>query len=249
MERPYILWTGKLPQPLPDGVYRLVVGYGLNNVVCEISSRDAMNVEFWTPCPAVLADALKVSAIHTEKKRKPRFTNEEALCLLEAEEVTFSEGIGPQGPVWNAMVAECRAQTSPEGRDAADVYAPEVAPTVTQISGVATRPHKRALKELKKRFDDMQASANEDAVITGEISTAPSVTNTTRKSPHTLSYCNMCSTNAVWCVTCGNNCCNGSYGKVDGSDCHDCASAYADQDAYLQDRNSIEFAKVTEYVS
>lgn len=47
---------------------------------------------------------------------------------------------------------------------------------------------------------------------------------------HTDSYCSHCKTPMVICGTCGNNTCNGMYGRVgDEPDviCPDCPSAYA----------------------
>lgn len=61
------------------------------------------------------------------------------------------------------------------------------------------------------------------------------------KSKHILSYCPLCRTEIVKCITCGNNCCNGGYGEVNGEKCSDCPKAYDDQDLYWKDSNSIEF--------
>lgn len=43
--------------------------------------------------------------------------------------------------------------------------------------------------------------------------------------------CPMCGP-VVCCGTCGNNACNGGYGKVDGVTCTECPSAYAMMFAY-----------------
>lgn len=46
---------------------------------------------------------------------------------------------------------------------------------------------------------------------------------------HTWRYCTLCECEMVICGTCGNNCCNGGSGEVDGKPCPDCDSAYAMQ--------------------
>jgi hypothetical protein len=43
---------------------------------------------------------------------------------------------------------------------------------------------------------------------------------------HYWTYCNHCETDVVICGVCGNNCCNGGYGQVDGKTCEACPSAY-----------------------
>jgi len=50
------------------------------------------------------------------------------------------------------------------------------------------------------------------------------------KIKHTWDYCGTCKRPFVRCGTCGNNCCNSSYGEVDGETCEACASAYEKQD-------------------
>lgn len=50
------------------------------------------------------------------------------------------------------------------------------------------------------------------------------------KVKHVLDYCELCETEMVRCGTCGNNCCNGSYGEVNGAKCPDCPAAYDAQD-------------------
>ena len=57
-------------------------------------------------------------------------------------------------------------------------------------------------------------------------------------SLHYWSYCETCDDNIVKCGYCGNNCCNGGYGKLDdGSACPHCPSAYEKQntECELQD--------------
>lgn len=47
---------------------------------------------------------------------------------------------------------------------------------------------------------------------------------------HTWEDCPMCGPMVV-CGKCGNNCCNGGYGKLrDGSECDACPSAYEKQE-------------------
>lgn len=46
---------------------------------------------------------------------------------------------------------------------------------------------------------------------------------------HTIKFCNQCKCNMIVCGTCGNNCCNGGSGTVDGKPCPDCDNAYAKQ--------------------
>jgi hypothetical protein len=48
---------------------------------------------------------------------------------------------------------------------------------------------------------------------------------------HTWDYCGLCRAPFVKCATCGNNCCNGGYGSIDGKECPDCPSAYEMQDS------------------
>lgn len=43
---------------------------------------------------------------------------------------------------------------------------------------------------------------------------------------HYWTYCTMCEHNVVICGKCGNNCCNGGYGEIDGVTCTACPSAY-----------------------
>ena len=63
------------------------------------------------------------------------------------------------------------------------------------------------------------------------------------QSPHTLSYCALCETEMIRCAVCGNNCCNGGSGTVDGEKCKTCLEAYDHQDMYKQDKASVVFAK------
>lgn len=65
----------------------------------------------------------------------------------------------------------------------------------------------------------------------------------TVQSYHTLAYCSMCETDMVKCGTCGNNCCNGGSGEVDGDDCPDCEDAYDMQALYWKDISAVEFQK------
>lgn len=52
------------------------------------------------------------------------------------------------------------------------------------------------------------------------------------KPIHRREYCDHCEEFIVLCGTCGNNCCNGGYGTVNGLEpettieCPDCPSAY-----------------------
>jgi len=44
-------------------------------------------------------------------------------------------------------------------------------------------------------------------------------------------WCETCRTSAIKCPACGNNCCNGGYGKAsDGSECPYCPLAYQYQE-------------------
>jgi len=45
---------------------------------------------------------------------------------------------------------------------------------------------------------------------------------------HEWFKCNLCGWSVV-CSTCGNSCCNGTYGEIDGEPCPDCQDAYAYQ--------------------
>lgn len=46
------------------------------------------------------------------------------------------------------------------------------------------------------------------------------------ETPHRWDYCDLCEVEIVMCGKCGNNCCNGGYGEVDGKKCDACPSAY-----------------------
>lgn len=61
-------------------------------------------------------------------------------------------------------------------------------------------------------------------------------------SRHYLSKCNHCGPMVI-CSTCGNNCCNGGHGTVNGNPCKDCSSAYKAQDILLKYPQYIIFAK------
>ncbi len=50
------------------------------------------------------------------------------------------------------------------------------------------------------------------------------------KTKHIISYCHACECKMIICGTCGNNCCNGAYGKIGEKVCEDCPSAYEEQD-------------------
>jgi len=43
---------------------------------------------------------------------------------------------------------------------------------------------------------------------------------------HTWDYCGVCCDAFVRCGKCGNNCCNGGYGEIDGKPCDACSFAY-----------------------
>lgn len=43
---------------------------------------------------------------------------------------------------------------------------------------------------------------------------------------HYWIYCSLCEDDVVVCGKCGNNCCNGGYGEIDGVACDACPSAY-----------------------
>ena len=47
-----------------------------------------------------------------------------------------------------------------------------------------------------------------------------------------IEHCEQCETYMVICPKCGNNCCNGGYGKVDGKTCDICTLAYQYQDLF-----------------
>jgi hypothetical protein len=50
-------------------------------------------------------------------------------------------------------------------------------------------------------------------------------------SGNTIEWCQTCHRWMVLCHVCGNNCCNGGVGAIDGHPCGDCAEAYREQDA------------------
>ena len=43
-------------------------------------------------------------------------------------------------------------------------------------------------------------------------------------------YCELCDSTFVYCPKCGNNCCNGGSGELDGEKCDVCELAYQYQD-------------------
>lgn len=47
-------------------------------------------------------------------------------------------------------------------------------------------------------------------------------------------WCPLCETAYVECPKCGNNCCNGGYGQIDGEPCDVCELAYQYQDLAWQ---------------
>lgn len=54
---------------------------------------------------------------------------------------------------------------------------------------------------------------------------------------HHWETCAMCGPMVV-CGKCGNNCCNGGYGLIDGKECGACPSAYDKQDAEREQHRS-----------
>ena len=44
--------------------------------------------------------------------------------------------------------------------------------------------------------------------------------------PFTVIFCSLCERDTVICPKCGNNCCNGGHGEVDGVECDLCPDAY-----------------------
>ena len=47
-----------------------------------------------------------------------------------------------------------------------------------------------------------------------------------------IGYCPLCRHDFVRCPRCGNNCCNGGHGEVDGKECDVCPLAYQYQRLY-----------------
>ena len=62
-----------------------------------------------------------------------------------------------------------------------------------------------------------------------------------RYSRHTLAHCEACG-DMVICADCGNNCCNGSTGLIDGVQCG-CEEAYEDQTAFNEDPECVRFER------
>ena len=89
-----------------------------------------------------------------------------------------------------------------------------------------------------KTFEDAADSASSMAESLREDGTLMHVIRETNESiseiemKHYWVYCSHCEAESVVCGTCGNNCCNGSYGEVVGPKhnttmgCPDCKSAY-----------------------
>ncbi len=63
-----------------------------------------------------------------------------------------------------------------------------------------------------------------------------------KKTKHLLGRCELCDRDVVFCATCGNNCCNGTYGGKPGQWCLDCPDAYDVQDFYFENPGLVEFA-------
>jgi len=61
------------------------------------------------------------------------------------------------------------------------------------------------------------------------------------KSKHKKDFCTFCNRAIVRCGTCGNNCCNGGSGEINGKECLDCLEAYKHQDMMLEGVVEIEF--------
>lgn len=49
-----------------------------------------------------------------------------------------------------------------------------------------------------------------------------------------IKYCSECECEYVECPRCKNNCCNGSYGEIDGKECDICELSYEYQDLYFK---------------
>lgn len=64
------------------------------------------------------------------------------------------------------------------------------------------------------------------------------------QTKHLLGYCGVCEHHMVICITCGNNCCNGTYGEINGQQCVDCPDAYSVHELYRKDPNVVEFAGI-----
>jgi hypothetical protein len=67
------------------------------------------------------------------------------------------------------------------------------------------------------------------------------------KSKHKLHNCTHCGL-TVLCYKCGNNTCNGGYGKINGKACNLCEDAYQMHDLYSEDYKSVIFANSHKFV-
>jgi hypothetical protein len=68
------------------------------------------------------------------------------------------------------------------------------------------------------------------------------------QSQHRLSFCEQCECMMITCGVCGNNCCNGCTGMIDGVPCYACREAYEHQDIWMNDHDAIIFVGM-EHVS
>lgn len=64
---------------------------------------------------------------------------------------------------------------------------------------------------------------------------------------HKIAYCGTCRQNMIICGTCGNNCCNGGSGQIDGKLCPDCDEAYDIQTEYWASPEYKEEARIKRF--
>jgi hypothetical protein len=55
---------------------------------------------------------------------------------------------------------------------------------------------------------------------------------------YTWHWCSTCKCHYVRCPKCGNNCCNGMYGRLFGKECDECYAAYEYQETHEEERLS-----------
>ncbi len=59
---------------------------------------------------------------------------------------------------------------------------------------------------------------------------------TQKDAEYTIEECSICGWTVI-CPKCGNNCCNGGYGEIDGETCDVCPDAYAYQKEVAKTRD------------
>ena len=98
----------------------------------------------------------------------------------------------------------------------------------------------KALEELKEAIE---SAKEKPPVYLGSFAQYAEDLPSSTSSGNSIEWCENCKCYMVVCKTCGNNCCNGGYGTVDGYDCPDCPKAYEEQEALYSEEHLKETPK------